>query len=432
MIASFVPPKSSGGPVPVSGSVVRLAGLATPVLPILLVAAALLPEDLNIRPGGLLLTMPRLVLLLASPWIAVRIGRRLSAGTLHVHACDVIVCAAAVWMFLSVWMTQGLDRAFIGSSVLILELCGSYALIRASLEGVEDALLFARWTTYLIAANAVLGVLDVVTGRHVLHDMAQSLTGYSKEWRFDYRDGILRSQGMQEHPILLGVVCACGAVLALYTMKGFTRLALCGCCMVGLAASDSSAPIGGFLLACGLLAYHRLTRGFPRRWQFLIVTGCVLITLLLTLHPRPFSFLLDHFTANPQDGYYRLLIWSVCGPLVLDNPIFGVGLESDFADRFEVAKTVDTVWLASAMNFGIPGAALLAGILLSACAPAIRCARRFAVETGDLGRAVGVIIFLYIYLGLTVDFWGCTWIFMGIFAALRLHLSERIATQGAQ
>jgi hypothetical protein len=390
-------------------------------LPILLVAAALLPEDLNIRPGGLLLTMPRIVLLASMPFLVFVLFGRLARGNFRIRACDLFVGAAAIWMFISVCMTQGLARAFIGSSVLILELCGTYLLVRCCLTGTADAIKVARWAAYLLAANALLSVLDVVTGRHILHDMAEAITHYGKPWRFDYRDGLLRSQGMQEHPILLGVVCACGAVLSLGMMKGFTRIALCLCCLVGLAASNSSAPIGAFVFGCLLFVYHRFTPGFSRRWQVLTIGSVTALALLLTLHPRPFSFLVDHFTANPQDGYYRLLIWSLCGPLVLDNPLYGVGMESDFAERFGVAQTVDSVWLASAMNFGIPGAMLIGAILLSSCARPVLPVTR---DRANLGRALGIIIFLYIYLGLTVDFWGCTWILMGFFAALRVHVAE--------
>jgi hypothetical protein len=404
--------------------VAALDAAARPVLPALLILAALLPEDLNVRPGGLLLTMPRIVLLASAPFLLTRFFQRRAAGSLRVCACDWIVGLTAIWMFLSVSVTQGLDRAMVGASVLILELGGSYLLMRVCLNGAGQVLVLARWMTILIAGNALLSILDVVTGQHILHDVTQSLTGYSKTWRFDYRDGILRSQGMQEHPILLGTVSACGAVLALLTMKGMHRIVLCGCCLIGVAASDSSAPIGAFVIACGLILYHRMTARYKWRWQTLMIAAGTMLTLLLSLHPRPFSFLLDHFTANPQDGYYRLLIWSLCGPLVLDSPLYGVGLESDFAARFEVAQTVDSVWLASAMNFGIPGALLILGILISACARPVAKPAQFRNELSGLGRALGIILFLYIYLGLTVDFWGCTWILMGVFAALRVHVSE--------
>jgi hypothetical protein len=73
------------------------------------------------------------------------------------------------------------------------------------------------------------------------------------------------------------------------------------------------------------------------------------------------------------------------------------------------------------MNFGIPGAMLIGAILLSSCARPVLPVTR---DRANLGRALGIIIFLYIYLGLTVDFWGCTWILMGFFAALRVHVAE--------
>ena len=396
---------------------------------VMLTLCALLPEDLNIRPAGLLLTTPRIVLLASLPFMLSQLSRRFAATGLRLAPCDWAMCAAAAWMFLSVSMTQGLDRAIVGASVLILELCGSYCLIRCALDKPGDAAILTRWAAIFIAANGVLSLADIVAGRHILHDMAQAVTGYSKDWRFDYRNGILRSQGMQEHPILLGTVSVCGAALALAACKGAARVVLCAGCLAGVASANSSAPIGAFVLVCLLLGYRAVTPNFARRWHVLMAASGTFLALLFALHPRPFSFILDHFTASPQDGYYRLLIWSLCGPLVLDSPVYGLGLESDFAERFGVAQTVDSVWLASAMNFGLPGAVLLAAVLILSCSRPVR--RAVALPEGQetrIGLALGIIVFLYIYLGLTVDFWGCTWIFMGVFAAMRVHMGQPLAS----
>jgi hypothetical protein len=39
------------------------------------------------------------------------------------------------------------------------------------------------------------------------------------------------------------------------------------------------------------------------------------------------------------------------------------------------------------------------------------------------------VVFLYLYLGATVDYWGCTWIMIGVVAAMRVHLSDLAAAQ---
>jgi len=401
-----------------------LRATSLPILPALLVLATMLPVGLNIRPGGLLLTSPRIVLLASVPFIVSRMARKFAGEGFRVVPCDALVLAASFWMFLSICVTQGVDRAIIGSSVMILELCGGYFLFRSSLNQPGEAVAVARFLTYVIAADGFLSVLDVLTQRAFIQDIVDSITGYSQVWLFDYRHGVIRAPGMQEHPILLGTVCAFGALLSLALMRGVERVALVGGCLIGLITSDSSAPTAGFVLGCGCLAYHRALAGFRWRWELLIMSGGLGLAALFAVHPAPLSFLIEHTTSNPADGYYRMLIWTLVGPLVLASPLFGLGLESDWAERFGAVNTIDSFWLCSAANFGIPAAILFALVLLTACLRPVR--RLGAMNEADLslGRVLGIIVFLYIFIGFTVHFWGCAWILIGIFAAMRVHLGE--------
>ncbi len=407
---------------------VALPGPRAPLLPALLVFAALLPQDVNIRPFGLFLTCPRLILLGSAPFIVMRLVRKFTTG--GATLCDATVAAAAVWMFLSVSVSSGLDRAIVGASVLILELCGAYYLVRATVNRTGDAVALARWLCILIAINGVLSVLDIVTGRHILHELAQSVTGSAGEWRLDYRNGVLRAQGTLEHPILLGTVCCIGAIIGLGVLKGWQRAAVFVGCFVGMVASVSSAPLGGVILGCMLLVYGRAMPHFPGKWRLLLVTGGLLLGLLLSVHPAPFAFLLQHLTIDPETGYYRLMIWNLVGSLVTAHPWFGLGLDSDFAEIFSVANTVDSVWLYSALCFGIVGSVLIGLILVTSCGRAMRRGALVTDAEMKLARSLGVVVFLYIYLGCTVDYWGCTWILIGVVSAMRVHLSDLTAAQG--
>ncbi len=324
-------------------------------------------------------------------------------------------------------MTQGIARAAVGSSTMILELCGGYCLIRTSLRRPGEAVAVARFLAYVMAADGVVSILDVVTRHAFLIDLADSLTGYVQDWQLDYRNGRMRALGMQEHPILLGCVCTFGALLSLLIMKGAKRALVFAGCLIGVITSNSSAPITGFALGCGLLAYHHLTARIARRWQLLMLSSGTLITLFILIHPNPFGSLIQHTAAVPQDGYYRLMIWSIVGPLVLASPIFGIGLESDFAARFHVGNTIDCFWLCSAVQFGIVGSALFALMLIGACERPVKRQGAMTDEDVQLGRALGIIIFLYFFIGATVHFWGTAWMLMGVFAAMRVHLGEMSA-----
>ncbi len=400
--------------------------VAAPLFPALLAVAALLPQGLNVRPGGILLTMPRLVLIAALPMIVMRLIRPVAGSSFRFGRCDTVVLFAAFWMFLAVTMTQGIGRAAVGSSVMILEFCGGYFLIRTGLNRPGEAVAVARLLATVIAIDGVLSILDVLQNRPVLLDLADALTGYDQAWQEDYRHGMMRALGMQEHPIMLGTVSVFGCVISLVLMRGIRRAATFAGCMIGLVTSDSSAPILGFMLLCALLTYQAIMASFAGRWRLLLFGSIALFTAFAIVHPNPFSFLIMHTASVPQDGFYRLLIWNLVGPLVMASPLFGLGLESDFAARFQVNNTIDCFWLASAVNFGIIGSALFGLTLLTSCGNAVRRRPGGATTEDDvrLGRALGIIIFLYFFIGMTVHFWGTVWILLGTVAAMRMHLGD--------
>lgn len=398
--------------------------VAAPLLPTLLALAALLPQGLNIRPANILLTMPRLVLLAALPVVAMRLAR-----SFRFCRCDAVVLAAGFWMFLSVSVTQGITRAAVGASVMILEFCGSYFLTRTTLSRPGQAAAVARLLAIGVAIDGALSVLDVIARRPVLHDLADALTGYDQPWQEDYRHGLMRALGMQEHPIMLGTICVIGGLLALTMLRGPGRVAVLLGCLTGLVTSNSSAPIMGFVIGCGLLVYARVTAGMAARWQVLMIGIGTVLLAFFTLHPAPFSFLIMHTTSVPQDGFYRLLIWNLVGPLVLASPYFGLGLESDFATRFGVNNTIDCFWLASSVNFGIIGSALFGLTLLTACDKPVRRAGTMTEGDQRLGLALGIIVFQYFFIGLTVHFWGTVWILLGVFAGMRANLGEMSVTE---
>lgn len=396
-----------------------------PTLPMLLVVATLMPGELNIRISNLLLTMPRLVLLVAMPLALVRGVQQMSRPGFRSSLSDRIIPLAAFWMFLAITMTAGLDRAVVSCGVLILEFAGAYYTARFLCATPGDTPALARVIAFTIAVAALLGPLDTITGRHITHEISSLLTGSVNFTRLDYRNGLLRAQGAQEHPILFGTVCSFGTVLAMVALRGGQRTLVLCCCIIGLLSAVSSAPIMGLLLSCALLIYRRLTPNFDKRWKLIGSTFGVLITAIILFHPRPFGFFFDHFTLEPESGFFRLLTWQVAGPQVLDNPMFGIGLD-DWERESWMPGTVDSVWLRLGMEFGIVGAVLIALVTIGACSHRVDTIRRTNLNADEklLGLGLSLIAFMYVFIGFTVHFWGCTWILMGLFAGMRAQLGS--------
>jgi O-antigen ligase len=188
----------------------------------------------------------------------------------------------------------------------------------------------------------------------------------------------------------------------------------------------------GLAIGLGLLVYRHFTPWLPARWALAGAALAVTLGAMMLILPSPFGFIFQHFTLDPETGWYRLVIWQVAGALVLANPLFGVGLD-DWARESWMPSTVDSLWLRNAMTFGIVGSALIATVMIGACSRAMRPRGRAALPAADqaLGLALGIILFLYVYLGFTVHFWGSPWILLGFFAGLRAHLGALAASQPA-
>ncbi|WP_139223683.1 O-antigen ligase family protein [Methylocapsa palsarum] len=407
------------------------AGLAKlPLLPALLVVAVLLPEELYLQVGGLFLTLPRVLLLVAFPLLLVRTIRQATRPGFHASISDYAIFPLSIWMFLAVAVSQGFTRAMVGSSALILDFAGSYLVMRTIANEPGAAVAVARFMAGALAVAALLGPLDHLFGQYAIHRIGDMLTHLGRDLDPEFRHGLMRARGAQEHSILLGSISSFGAILSLSVFRGVPRWIAVICCLAGLFSAVSSAPILATLMGFGLLFFRRQTPHFPSRWLALGVTGGSVALLVFTLHPSPFAFIFQHFTLDPQTSWYRLVIWQVAGSLVLANPLFGIGLD-DWAREAWMPSTVDSVWLRSAMMFGIVGSALIAVVVIGACSRPLRVSGREELPLAEqsLGVGLGIITFLIAYLGFTVHFWGCTWFMMGMFAGLRAHLGGLAADQ---
>jgi O-antigen ligase len=267
-----------------------------------------------------------------------------------------------------------------------------------------------------------------------LHQWALAISGYQFDTTMSgsaedlFRFGIIRASGPFGHPILLGTAMAYGLVFT-YALKGTFRVFCCVGCAIGLVASFSSAPMLGFVLAVVLAVYGKLVQ-FKGRWFTLFIVAFGLFMLFVMLHPAPFGWLLGHFLLNAHTGNYRLLIWQYAGEGVLASPIVGMGLIDPYPTRPAwMAQTVDSIWLMSAMQFGIPGSLLIASSIVSACWPttvarADRGDSVVGVAEDRMAKCLSMNIFVVIFLGFTVHFWGTSWILLGLMAGLRASFSQ--------
>ena len=395
---------------------------APAVLILLVVATMLLPNEASFFVGTLRMTAARVLLLILAPLCLIRFTQRTSLLSYQFVWSDFFVPLTGLWMLLAVWISEGANRAIVGSGVTTLEFVGPYFAARTLLVRHGQALALAHLMSLVIGAVGMIALLDTFCGYYVTHYLISKITGVSFIYLYDIRYGHLRAAATLEHPILLGTACATGMLLGLTLSATKRAFALCGA-GIGLLVSISSAPIMGAFVTFGCLVYRRLTPGFDARWRCAIILWSLATALLLAVHPAPFGWLTSHLTFDSMSGYYRLLIWQIAGKVVLDSPIFGIGLTDDWARPNWMPPSVDSLWLRSAMSFGIPGALLIAACIIGSCSRKLDTpTAALSEDERRLGVALSLVQFLYILLGFTVHFWGVTWILMGFCAGIRSHL----------
>ena len=387
----------------------------------LILLTVFLPEGTSFFVASLRLTATRLVLLVIAPVVFARFFGKVCSGQYRFVLSDVLVPMASLWMFIGPSSTYDLGYALQHSGPDVLEFLVTYLSTRVLLTQSGQALRFVDLLCLVTAAVVVDGLLDTASGTYITRELVSAVTGFQKLWRVadEFRFGLLRAAGPVEHPILFGFLSGIGVILSVVRRAGVGRLPI-ALCMVGVIISFSSAPQQCVVMGLGLLAYHHLFPSFGRKWQLLIGMGAAAAAVLFMATPTPFGHIFDLLTIDSQTAYFRLYVWNAVGPVILDNPLFSV-LPSDA----DYGGSVDSVWLVLCLNYGMP-CSILTGLAMLGCCSLPTDGRRTALLAAEsqLGTALGIIMFLTVFIGFTVHFWGSVWILIGLLMGLRAHLGE--------
>jgi hypothetical protein len=414
---------------------VPLSASATSFSPTLKLIALVmyLPEELSFYIFQFRLTLIRLVLFFLTPVLLVHLGQLLASRKRHLVFSDILIVLTGVWMIVSPAIVVDLGYSLNHSAAGAAEFCGSYLAGRILLSERGQTLSFVNFLCHVIVIIALFGVLDVLTSRPIIHEFLGQLTGYTNintgtsNVGGGLRMGFFRATGPIGHPILYGIVCAIGLLLAVASpirAKGLT-IAACG---LGVLLSLSSAPIEGAILGLGLLTYNRLLARFRSRWSILIGIGALGIGVSFALSTSPLAFVLGHINLDPTSYWVRLYQWQTVGTIVLNSPWVGIGFNLvDVARKMPVFifASVDSLWLWLAMVYGFPGAILVGLSMVSAaCYPVSGRDINLTIEESKLATTLSVIIAMIVLLGFTVDFWEESWMLAGLLVGVRAHLAD--------
>jgi hypothetical protein len=396
---------------------------ASPLILKLICYSLLLPEELSFFVLGLRLTVTRLIFLLLTPVLLIRIGHMLAAGRYRFALSDLFVPLAGLWMVIAPSVIDGVQESLTHNGPTALEFCIGYMAARTLLSEHGQALSFAELIARLAAVVALIGLLDPLTDHFFLQELAGALTGYPVPVINDenaMRMGLVRATGPIEHSILFGIVCAVGLLFA-SSLPIRMRLFVILSCSLGAIFSFSSAAVQGVLLGIVLLAYNRMLAGVRFRWIGLIVLAAVPVIMLVLFVDAPFSTVCARVLIfDPASCWIRLLTWNMAGEALAQSPWVGLGFQTP--EFYGIPPSVDSLWLEAALKYGIPGSLLIAlsivGCALPTGGPRV-CLTKAELK---LGTILGILIFLIIFWGFTVFYWGMVWILVSLLLGMKAHL----------
>jgi hypothetical protein len=384
-----------------------------------------LPEELAFYLFEFRLTLIRLILFLLTPVLLVRFSQLLASGRRHLVFSDILIALTGAWMIVSPAVVVDLGYSLHHGAQNAVEFCGSYLAGRILLSERGQALSFVNLLCHVIAIVAFLGVLDILTGRSIIHDFLGPLTGYRQLGEAN-RLGLFRAMGPMDHPIIFGSVCAFGFLLAVTSpirAKGLT-IAASG---LGVLSSLSSGPIQGVIFGLGLVAYDSILPRFRGRWLLPIGIGALGIGALYAFGASP-ALVFCHLGLDCASYWIRLFEWDTVVPFVLNSPWVGIAfqwLEIVRGLPYYVLGSIDSLWLYLALVYGIPGAVLVALSMISAaCYPASGRGVNLTMAESKIAVALGVLIAVIVLLGFTVDFWEESWMLIGLLVGVRAHLAD--------
>jgi hypothetical protein len=390
--------------------------------------SALLPDEIGLYVEGLRFSFARIVLSVLAPVLVMRFGQAVIAGRYRLVLSDLFVVLTGFWMFLALGKMDGVQAALNHAGPLALEFCVGYLAGRFLLSDHGEALSFINFLCCAIAMVAMLGPLDTLTQRVIVHDLMRDLIGGKVNFGGGYRLGLFRAESTFEHPILFGLTSAFGLILAVSTpirWRVFPILA----CSLGVFLALSAGPLQAAILGLGLLIYNRMMGGIRFRWGVAMGMAAAAFLTLFVAANHPWGVIFDRLTFDPEDAYFRLWTWQVAGDALDHSPWFGLGFVTP--EFYEIPSTVDSFWLVLALTFGVPGAVFHGLTLLGATSLSTnRLWVRLTAAESRLGTGLGILIFVIIFCGFTVHFYGNVSILIPLLAGLRAHLGElgRVST----
>lgn len=341
-----------GFPAPSRGPVAVAEGGRRGVLLALLMISVLIPIQPEV--AGLRLDPFRVFLLLtAIPFAVALMSGRAGRFTLS----DALMFGFGFWVLFTYVYHHGMERLPYGT-VAMLELLGGYMAGRLLVRSVAD---YRRFIRYFLVAFVVMlpfALYEMNTGRMPISELLGKFVSVQEKLEGYVRFDLSRVQVVFPHAILYGLFCslAFSGIFYMYLKNLSSMIPRLLLCAVMALSSLSSGPWLSIAVQSILIIWDKITGG---KWVLLIIISiCMHIFIESFSNRGTILIIIETFTLNPMTGWWRIHIWNYGTENVLNNPVFGIGL-NDWVRPEWLAPTVDNFWLVIAMRHGLPGIGLL-------------------------------------------------------------------------
>jgi hypothetical protein len=342
---------------------------------------------------------------------------------------DLLVCAMSAWIVGAAYHVDGTE-SLSSAGAEAIEFFGGYMVARAFFFGRPALQGFLSVVKIFALAAIAIAMVDTASGRLLVHHTFASLLGVAPV-EDQFRMGTVRATSTFDHAILFGTFCAVVAAMLLYSeTNALKRFAYTGLCFFGAFLSLSSSSLMAFAIALGTYAYDSLLRRNPWRWSVCWAALGVFALGIMMAADNPLGWILSHLTLEPASGYFRLMEWNAAFEQISQSPWTGYAFHD-----FGLAElySIDTVWLALCLRFGIPAIALLFLANAAALLPT-KSSNKNAVDPYlvKMRTAFSLVLVMFMFIGLTVHYWNYMWIFWGICVGIRASLREKFMAAGAR
>jgi hypothetical protein len=383
----------------------------------LVIIAMVAPVTMTVSIGGLLFPPGRVPVILLFLPALVTLTQGVSQGRRHLLATDILMILASAWMMLAA-LESASSVSIVPTGSDILDLFGSYVLARAYIFGNPAVATFIRALKCVIVVVVACALAEMISGRYLISNLLDPMqTGV--------RFGLVRAASTFVHPILYGTFCSIATTLLLYSEHNrLRRVFFVSIAVLGALLSLSSAPLMSLTFVLFFYFYDVFMSQYRWRWKVLWAIIFSNLGLVFIVSNAPIAWIISHLIFDSENGYYRLGTWYAAIDQMGLSPIFGFGFYG--IDVEYLNRTIDAVWLVIGLRYGLPTIIffLLANIFSF-----------WRIETNGNGKAVALpldlvrtgftaALVVFMFVGLTVDFYDSMWMFWGLCVGIRASLQE--------